>query len=235
MEKIMICGYGQIGRSIYELYTDYDAYELGYVDLNCGENTNMKKVDVLHICIPFNKKFIENSKNYIKKYKPRLTIINSTVPILTTSVISLATGKAYIVHSPCMGRHPNLTKSFRIFTKIIASYKKRAVKKARKHFEKIGIETITYNSPEETELAKLLDTTYYATWKISFDNVYTNTNKIYNEGYAKLGDTQFIRPTLKYMGKGIGGHCLYENAKILNREQMLKKLTRLIISLGKAK
>jgi hypothetical protein len=41
-------------------------------------------------------------------------------------------------------------------------------------------------------------------------------NENYNQGYAELGETQFIRPILQPMKGKIGGHCVVNNASLLN-------------------
>ena len=68
---------------------------------------------------------------------------------------------------------------------------------------------------------------------VNFDQVYKRTNQIYNEGYTKFGDTQFVRPILKYMGDGIGGHCVWENARMLRNDDILTEQADKIFDEGK--
>src|SRR5450756_1893437 len=71
--------------------------------LSQSKKSTANELDVLHICIPVpNKnKFIKIAKGYIEKYQPKLTIINSTVPVGTTVELHKQTG-GLIAHSPCL-------------------------------------------------------------------------------------------------------------------------------------
>jgi hypothetical protein len=53
--------------------------------------------------------------------------------------------------------------------------------------------------------------------KVNFDDVATEFNKTYNEGYTKLGKKNVVRPVLFVDDKPIGGHCVVPNAKILKK------------------
>ena len=247
--QILSIGYGEIGKSICGLYDDKKEYDVWHIDTKDEKKDVIpKKIDIMHVCIQYSEKFIQYVREYIEEFKPGLTIINSTVPVMTTDTIYNVT-KVNIVHSPVMGKHPNLTKSIQTFTKIVAGCTKEATEMACSHFSALGINTMTYDTPEESEMAKLLSTSYYAwsvyymqkvhnlckKWNLDFDNVYTKTNHIYNEGYSELGDRHFVRPVLRYMGKGVGKHCLYENAVILLQSNMLTEIVKPIVALGKAK
>ena len=248
-KNILIIGYGQIGKSIEGLYTGNKKYKVYHYDKAMGDVTlPQSKIHIMHICIPFDKHFIGAVIKYVYTYNPKLTIINSTVPILTTRVIYDNTGTE-IAHSPVMGKHPNLTPSMLTFTKIVASYSEKGLKLATKHFNSLGIMVTQYNNPEESEIAKLLSTTYYAwnivfmqkihefceEWNLEFENVYTNTNMIYNSGYKELGEWQYTRPVLKYMGEGLGGHCLFENVELLKQSKLFPDISEPILKLGKKK
>ena len=244
--NILIAGLGEIGRSIGGLYKDKEdilyfkdiLYEnrkefdndTGKV-LNIDNEVNGKEIDVLHICIPFFHDFLKVVTSYIKQYEPNITFIHSTVDVGVTMDIYRYTN-VDIVHSPVIGKHPNLTKSIRTFRKIVAGPNKESNDKAIKHLTYLGVKTEVFNSPSESEAAKLLSTSYFG-WNIlymkyvhkfceennlDFEKVYTKTNEIYNEGYTKFGDTQFVRPVLKFMPGRIGGHCISPNFKIVKNK-----------------
>ena len=244
MKNILIIGMGEVGKSIEKLY-DENTYNILNIDAD-SPNEVIKvplsyKVDVMNICFSYSKKFTSYVKDYILFYKPKLTIIHSTVPFLTTDIIYNAT-KAEIVHSPVIGVHPKLTESIQTFEKIIAGYTKTAVKLAREHFSTLGIKTVVYDSPEETELAKMLSTTYYGLcirymqdvhklcekFTLNFDQIYTKTNKLYNKGYSDMNMSFVNRPVLKYMGEKIKGHCIRENSKLLINAKMIKKFAKIV-------
>ena len=264
MEHVLIIGYGEIGKSIHKLYegqqkADYtiitrDRTNLIEVDgiTYWGQSaTDIMKaypIDTMHICYTWNEEFVESATKYIRTYEPELVIIHSTLPIGTTQEVYDAVDKICdIVHSPVIGKHPNLTESLRTFRKMIGPISEEAGARAVEHLSVLGVTCEVYDSPRETELAKLFSTTYYGwnitfmkdVWKeckmldVNFEQVYKTTNEIYNEGYAKFGDTQFIRPVLKYMGSGIGGHCVWQNASILRRDGILPEQAEKVFREGK--
>ena len=239
-KKHLIIGNGEVGMAIYNvLKSHFNVFIRGTSD-NFDNH-----FDILHICYPPVKNFAEITKRYIKKYKPNLVIIHSTVPVGTTKKVgSLA------VHSPVRGmhikkHHPGILKNTRIekshnidkslyFSKSLSSFVKyfggKKAKKAANYFSKIGIKTLCFKKSETTELLKIFDTTYYA-WnivfakeikricdklKLDFDEVYTIPNQDYNKGYRKLGKRHVLRPVLKPILGKIGGHCLISNCDLLN-------------------
>ena len=154
-----------------------------------------------------------------------------------------------IAHSPVMGKHPNLKESILGFIKIIGSPDIEVANAVKKHFKELGIKGSIYNNSEESELAKLLDTTYYGICivymqeiykyckenSLDYENVYKLTNHIYNQGYKDLGIDSIKRPALTFQGEGIGGHCVVENAQILEKQSILTDFARLITKIGKPK
>ena len=66
------------------------------------------KVDTLQVCLPCGnqEKFADIIKGYVDQYKPKLTIINSTVPPGTTLKVAAAC-KCLVAHSPARGVHIN--------------------------------------------------------------------------------------------------------------------------------
>ena len=252
MNNVLIVGHGEVGQSVERLYTykgveRYNIYTTDVFKKTPEANTYKASsyngnIDVVHICIPYTKTFVTDVVKTVKGvYTPNdilLLVIHSTIPIYTTELISdkLKNKYIYIVHSPVMGVHPNLTESMRTFKKLVGG-SKHAVKLATEHFNSIRVTTEEYDSSNETEAAKLLSTTYYA-WNITFmrmvndfcklkgldfDEVYTKTNEIYNEGYEKMGMSYVRRPVLKYMPGKIGGHCLIPNMKILKNDFNIAK------------
>ncbi|MDO8752136.1 MAG: hypothetical protein Q7J22_01095 [Candidatus Wolfebacteria bacterium] len=213
----LIIGGGEVGRALLEVLSSrYDT------KIRDKGDAREEHVDVLHIAYPHAENFIEATKKYIDEYAPGLVVIHSTVPVGTAQAIG-----SIVVSSPIRGTHPNLAEGIKTFVKYFGGPK---AKEAADIFTNTGIPTRTFEKAETTELAKLLDTTYYA-WNIifakevkrvcdetglDFREVYTIPNKDYNEGYAKLGKPDVIRPVLKPKEGPIGGHCVIPNAKLLN-------------------
>ncbi len=203
-------GYGEVGKAIHKIVGGfyYDRKETNWDDSD---------VDVIHICIPYSKKF-EEEIHWWKLYAP-LIIVHSSVPVGTCD-------KLGVVHSPVRGVHPHLEKGIRTFTKYFGG--KNSIQ-AAKIFKKLGLKTKYYKKASITEALKLWDTTQYGRlimmekeihkWcnknKLPFDVIYTEANKSYNEGYTKLGMSHVVRPVLKHMPGEIGGHCVLPNAKLL--------------------
>jgi len=235
----IIVGNGEVGSSLAKALTKKKKKSIKTIDikdidyekaLNSSECTN------LHITIPyFNKYFINYCLNYIKAFKPTLVIIHSTVPVGITEEVEKAVEKKikdrkiFIVHSPVRGQHPKLTESLLYFTKYVGTKNRTAFLEAKKELMPIKVKWI--DNSKATELGKLLCTSYYGviiSWHremmkmcdkfgVGFDDVVTDVNKTYNEGYKKFRPN-VIRPTLYPPTGAIGGHCVVPNAKLLNKQ-----------------
>ena len=221
--KIGILGFGEIGSSFARFYKNPKIKDLNRDDGLTG-------VDILHVCIPYNDKFLNIVTKEIKFVNPKITIIHSTVaPGTTKKLADIFDGM--VVHSPMRGAHPNLFGGMKTFVKYIGAEDKKAGLLAQKHLNSLGIKTKLFFPSATTELGKILDTTYYGVaiaWHkemkkicdkfgVDFDSSVTDFNKTYNEGYAKLGKKNVIRPVLFVDEKPIGGHCVVPNAKIIKK------------------
>ena len=96
-------------------------------------------------------------------------------------------------------------------------------------FEDYGLKFKSMSSPEATELAKILSTTRYGVnllfadmqssaihdLSLDYKEVVTEWETTYNEGLDEVGMPQFKRPILTPPTYAIGGHCVYENVRIL--------------------
>jgi UDP-N-acetyl-D-mannosaminuronate dehydrogenase len=218
-QKVGIIGYGEIGKAIAKFYKNPKIKDLNRDD-------GLEGADILHICIPWSEKFIQIVKNEIKRIKPGLTIIHSTVAPGTTRKIG-----GMVVHSPCRGVHPYLHEGIKIFVKYIGADNKKAGDLAKSHLESLGIKTKIFMPSVTTEIAKILDTSYYGVciaWHgemkkicdklgVNFDEAVTDFNLTYNEGYTKLGKKNVVRPVLFAPQGPIGGHCVIPNAEILKK------------------
>ena len=222
--NIAILGLGEVGFAIKKLVDQKHNTFVREID---SDEVAGQSIDIVHICIPYTSKFNSIVIDFINETKPDLAIINSTVKPGTTESIYKMT-KADIVHAPILGVHPNLYDYLFKFTKFIGPVNESAYKKAKNHFEDLGVKTKRFNSPRETELAKTLSTTYYG-WNIifekwvhklcqdnqlDFDNVYTQYNQNYNQGYQEELP-EVTRPVLKHHRGEIGGHCVIPNAQII--------------------
>lgn len=217
--RIGILGYGEVGQAIAKFYKNPKIKDLKRDD-------GLKGVKILHICLPWQENFVKIVKKEIKKIKPAITIIHSTVVPGTTRKIG-----GMVVHSPIRGMHPKLYPGIKTFVKYIGADNKKAGQLAKKHLESLAIKTKVFFPSITTEIGKLLDTSYYAlciAWHgemkkicdkagVDFDKAITDFNKTYNQGYKKLGKENVARPVLYPPKNGISRHCLTQNAEILKK------------------
>ena len=87
MEKDLVIGLGEIGLPIFKLFSRKIPTE-GFdknPELNIQKpSTKNYKICFIHICIPFNKSFINEVLKLEKKFKPRGIVIHSTISPHTT-------------------------------------------------------------------------------------------------------------------------------------------------------
>jgi UDP-N-acetyl-D-mannosaminuronate dehydrogenase len=229
-ETVLIVGLGEVGQTLYELFKEsgkFDVYGLD-ADKNkmqsvAGGREPPQTVDVMHICFGCTKQqnFIQTTVGYMKSIKPKLTIIDSTVPPRTTQKIS-ELSKLPLVHSPIQGMHKTLEtmkSDIKFWNKYVGGTTKEAAETARKHFKKLGLKVKVLKGPAETELAKLYDTTYMA-WMIAcfqeMHRIARNYGADFDEVVEMIEDIQRARlnKPLHYPGV-IGGHCLIPNTELL--------------------
>lgn len=212
VSKSLVVGLGEVGIAITKIL------ECDGIDRD--QIAPQKSYEFLHICIPFGDNFVEIVKNYQDQYSPDHTIIHSTVPIGTSKL-------CHATHSPIRGIHPMLEQGIRTFTKYFGGEDAR---KCAELFAEKHIPCFITSHQENTEALKLWDTTIYginiliekeihefcAKNGLNFNLIYTEANKTYNKGYAKLGCPQFVKYILDHKEGGIGGHCIKNNCEILD-------------------
>jgi len=221
---IGVIGLGEVGTAIIKLCKQKHRV---YGRNRSIDQIKGKIIDVLHICFGYSDVLIPTVVKAIKELRPKLVIIDATVKPGTTQEIYKKT-KVPIVHAPIIGKHPQLYKYLFEMPKIIGAVNDKSYRMAKKHFEELGLKTVRFSSPLESELGKLLCTTYYG-WNIIFEKfvhrvckqlgadpkqVYRQFNEVYNKGYARTLP-HVRRPILKHVSGEIGGHCVIPNARIL--------------------
>ncbi|MHB8870911.1 MAG: hypothetical protein ACYC5G_00410 [Candidatus Doudnabacteria bacterium] len=215
--KSIIIGSGEVGSSLYEVLSKH--YEVKTYDKFKDHKTISGQFEILHICFPYGTTFIKEVKSYQKLYKPKFTVIHSTVPVGTSR-------KCGAMHSPIRGIYPDMVKALLVFPKFIGG---KQASQVADYFRRAKFKVILCDEPEATELGKLLDTEYYRAcieftlkakkycdkYKVNFHEAYTLFNQTYNESFAKLDHSEFIRPILQPIMKEIGGHCVVPNSKLI--------------------
>jgi len=226
---VLVVGLGEVGRSLYELLKESKKFDIYCFDVNKERMQDIvqddvpDKVDVLYICYPCGSQedFVNITVDYMKKFKSKLTIINSTVPPGTTKKVHKISG-GKLVHSPIRGMHSNIETMKRdlvFWTKYVGGIDKKSAELARKHFEELGLKTKVLTGPTETELAKLFSTTYRA-WMIACFQEMHRISRNFEADFSQITDflkdthsVRFDRP-IHFPGV-IGGHCLIPNTELL--------------------
>ena len=75
-QTVIVVGLGEVGKPLFEIIRM--RHQAFGIDIDLAAPLN--RCDVMHICFPFSgRKFIGQVVDYIRRYQPALTIINSTV------------------------------------------------------------------------------------------------------------------------------------------------------------
>jgi len=223
---ITIVGLGEVGKPLFEIIKTQ--HEVFGVDIDLAAPLN--RCDVMHICFPFSgRKFIGQVVDYIRRYQPALTIINSTVAPGTTRRIADESGRP-VVNSPVRGKHARMREEMLHYTKFIGALDAESGARAARHFESMGIKTKVLGSPEATEIAKLTETTYFGVmiaWAQEVERYCREVGASYDEVVSFYEEVKFF-PPVKYFPGVIGGHCVMPNIAIL-RQQFPSGLLQAIV------
>jgi hypothetical protein len=211
----LIVGAGEVGTAVHAVLSC--AHDTLIRDL---DPVDVGTVDVLHICFPWSQEFAGQVKEYVAEYRADLVVVHSTVPPGTCDPHAW-------VHSPIRGRHPRLAESLFAFVKHFGGARAQA---AAADFHAAGVRVQAHGLAADTEAGKVWELIQYGlqirvqkaihAWceehGLDFDTVYTQMARTYNDGYADLGHHQFLRPVLAHIPGPIGGHCVTENAGLIN-------------------
>lgn len=215
-EKVMVVGLGEIGRPLLEVISKQ--HKTVGVDL-VPPTEPPGDIDVMHVCYPFKiGDFIGETVRYMKKYQPRLTVINSTVSVGTTRAIAERAGMP-VVNSPVRGKHIRMAQDLLRYDKFVGGTDKDSAERAARHFESVGMKTRVLSSAEATELAKLTETTYFGViiaWAQEVERYCDQFGLNYDEVASIYEEVPFF-PPVKYFPGVIGGHCVMSNIEILRR------------------
>jgi len=229
-ERVLVVGLGEVGRALFELLRESGKFDVYGFDIDEGKMRSVvgdaklpKVFDVMHICYPCGdqENFVKVTVNYMRRFKPRLTIIDSTVAPGTTQKIFEET-RSLVVHSPVRGMHKSLETMKRdilFWSKYVGGATPEAAELAKRHFEELGLRVKVLRSPVETELAKLFETIYRA-WMIACFQEMHRISRHFGADFDEVVDmiedihrVHFNKP-LHYPGV-IGGHCLIPNTELL--------------------
>lgn len=211
--KILVIGLGEVGKPLFEVISDH--FDVVGVDIQPVDFND--ECEIMHICFPFQVPgFIDQCVEYIDKYRPKLTVINSTVSPGTTRSVYQKAGTA-IAYSPVRGKHIVMKQEILHYFKFIGGIDPESSQKASDHFQAVGMKTKVLSSPESAELAKLTETTYFGVliaWAQELERYCDQLSVNYDEVSSIFEEIAYL-PPVKYFPGIIGGHCVMPNITIL--------------------
>jgi hypothetical protein len=231
-EKQIVAGLGEIGNPILKLISKVHL-TVGYdIDPKLTNKTKIKKYETfnttfLHICIPFNPKFIENVISLSKKFNPECIVIHSTISPYTTKKIQ-DNLSIPIIYSATRGIHKRMLKDLKRYTKFFAieknaPRKKWAALQYSKLMKKCKVKTKRMTDPITLELAKIVvDTTYYG-WLINYAQLSNLVAKKHHVDYDEMWEFsdeihKFVGNRPKMFPGFIGGHCVIPNLSLIDED-----------------
>jgi UDP-N-acetyl-D-mannosaminuronate dehydrogenase len=218
VKNVLVIGLGEIGAPLLEIVRG--VYHAEGLDIESKQVRG--PFDVLHICFPYNPNFVDNASEYIKRFNPTLTIVESTVLPSTTNEIYQKTQEP-ICHSPVRGRKADGFKwGYFTYTKFIGPVKPEFGELAEEYYRSLGFKTHVCSSPLETEFMKILNTTYYGLMIAWFQEIHRICEKFHLKEEELV---EFFRTNTKDSGGRhprpvfhpgiITGHCIIPNAELL--------------------
>lgn len=214
-DLVVIAGLGEVGKPLAQILgRTYQCREVDIepVDINAP-------CSVLHICYPFQiRDFVGVSAGYIEKYRPALTIINSTVAPGTTEAVQQRSSGRPIAYSPVRGKHAFMERDMLRYKKFVAGCDAQSTEEAARHFAGAGFKTGTFPSPSLAEASKLLETTYLGIligWAQEVERIARLHGGKFEDANAFIEEIDFL-PSNVFPGV-IGGHCVMPNISILQQ------------------
>ena len=213
-KKTLVVGLGEVGGALTEVLER--KHPVLKHDIERREFS--EPIGIMHICIPFvsRAQFEPLAIDYILRFKPELTIINSTVLPGTTRSISEKTASP-VAYSPVRGKHVKMAKDLLHYVKFVAAGEEAWADQADAHFQEHGMKTRKLEKPETLEVAKLGETTYFGViiaWAQEFNRYVQRAGGDYEEATEFFEEVGFL-PRQRYFPGFIGGHCVIPNINLL--------------------
>jgi len=206
---VVVVGLGEIGNPLFQLLKR--KYRAVGVDMEAVDID--ESCDIMHVCYPYDiNDFVKTTVDYMEKYGPRITVINSTVAVGTTRKVFEKSGKN-VVHSPIRGKHARMEQDLMRYTKYIGGHDEKSSADVAEHFSLLGMKTKILPSPETTELAKLTSTTYFGlliAWAQEVERYCRKVGVEYEDVISLYEEVDYFPKTSFFPGV-IGGHCIMPN------------------------
>jgi UDP-glucose 6-dehydrogenase len=212
--RTLVVGIGEVGGALAEILDRTEKVLRHDIEPRQFD----EPIGVMHLCIPYQSRpqFESAALSYIERFRPELTIINSTVVPGTTRGISERSGCA-VAYSPVRGKHVRMTHDLLRYIKFVAAPDAEVAKRAEEHFRIAGLKTRAMSGVETLELAKLAETTYFGLL-IGFAQELNRYAKEVGGNYSEAVDffeeIEFL-PRVRYFPGFIGGHCVIANIHLL--------------------
>jgi UDP-N-acetyl-D-mannosaminuronate dehydrogenase len=211
----IVVGLGEVGGPLCDILRQ--TYDCIGVDIDPIRVT--RPCSVMHICIPYQiPDFVAAASDYVAKYEPQLTVINSTVAPGTTRAVA-ASSRSRVVYSPVRGKHARMQSDMLRYRKFVGADDARAGNAAMAHFAGAGFKTDRFSSSTAGEVAKLLETTWLGVlvaWAQEAERIGLGYGASYDEIDRFLEEIDFLpHPVTPGF---IGGHCVMPNIQILRSQ-----------------
>lgn len=232
--KDVVVGLGEIGGPILRLVSK-SKIAVGF-DIN-SKLVNKKKLEkynsletaFLHVCIPYNDKFIKNVISLKNRFSPKGIVIHSTIAPYTTHKLQERL-PIPIIYSATRGIHKRMISDLKRYTKFYsieenAPNKKWASSSFSKLMKKCHVKTKKMSKPITLELAKIIvDTSYYG-WLINYaqlSNIIAIQHNVNYEEMWSFSDEihKFLGNRPKMFPGFIGGYCVIPNLKLINNQSL---------------
>lgn len=209
---VIVAGLGEVGRPLLRILNR--CYDCVGVDLAPVQVSD--PCSVLHICYPYQvQDFVGMTTAYIERYKPGLTVINSTVAIGTTRAVQERVG-CRVAYSPVRGKHARMEQEMLSYQKFVAGTDAHAAELAAAHFAHAGFKVSLFSCPEAGELSKLIETTWLGIlvgWAQDIERMAAQFRISYDEINEFIKEIEYL-PSNVFPGH-IGGHCVMPNIELL--------------------
>ena len=231
-QKNIVAGLGEIGTPIFKLISKKEIC-VGYdiksklMNQNKFEKYQNLKTLFLHVCIPFNKNFIQNVILLCEKFQPKILVIHSTISPMTTKNLQKKL-PIPVIYSATRGVHARMLDDLKKYTKFYAIEQdapkaKWAGIQYSKLLKNCGVKSKKMTAPITLELAKIIvDTTYYG-WLINYAQISNIIAKKHGVDYDEMWT--FADEIQKFLGNRpkmfpgfIGGHCVIPNLSLIDEE-----------------
>jgi UDP-N-acetyl-D-mannosaminuronate dehydrogenase len=225
-EIVIVAGLGEVGQPLLNILKR--SYQCIGVDVAPVEVE--RPCSVLHVCYPFQlKDFIGTTVAYIEKYRPGLTIINSTVSVGTTRDVQKRVSSP-VVYSPVRGKHAKMEQDMLFYQKFVGGSDPLSTQQAAQHFAGAGFKVATFPNSDAGELSKLLETT----WLGMLVGWAQDVERMAEQCHASYDDVNEFVKEISYLPRvfpgHIGGHCVMPNIAILRQKFNSKFLDAVVES-----